>query len=58
MSVFILPSGVRLATPQLKAPGESLVKRTKKAVFLELRKKYLAVGHAVRRYTYVHFFDP
>ena len=42
----------------IEIPGRVFVKRTKKAVFLELRKKHLAVGHAVRRYTYVHFPDP
>ena len=43
---------------RLKAAGRVLVKRTKKAVFLELRKKHLAMGHAMRRYTHIHFFDP
>jgi hypothetical protein len=43
---------------ELNVPGEPLVKRIKKVVLLELRKKHLAMGHAVRRNTDIHFFDP
>ena len=31
---------------------------TKKAVFLELRQKQLAMGHIMRRYSDFHLFDP
>jgi len=42
---------------ELTVPGESIVDRIKKVVLLELRKEHLAVGHAVRRNTDIHFFD-
>jgi hypothetical protein len=42
----------------LNVPGESIVKRIKKVLLLELRKEHLAMGHAMRRNTDIHFFDP
>ncbi len=42
----------------IEVPGESIVKRIKKVVLLELRKEHLAMGYAMRRNIDIHFFDP
>ena len=36
----------------------NIADNTKKAIFLELRQKQLAMGHIVRSYSDFHLFDP
>ena len=40
-----------------KVLGSQFVERAKKAVFLELRQKHLAMGCSVRRYSNFHLSD-
>lgn len=47
--------GARLANQKLEVFS---VIRSKKAVFLELRQEYLAMGCFVRSHTDFHLFDP